>query len=65
MLGLKIIFQEVLYASMLELIQDKEAERRAANDDYLFGLGNGAFAVNAAKFGNVGRFINHSCSPKP
>ena len=74
-----------------ELIQDKEAERRAGNDEYLFDLGDGtdhlksqlncsetmddsqlssskakdygAFAIDAAKFANVGRFINHSCSP--
>ena len=46
-----------------ELIQDKEAKRRTANDEYLFDLDNGAFAIDAAKFGNVGRFINHSCSP--
>ncbi|RVW98116.1 Histone-lysine N-methyltransferase, H3 lysine-9 specific SUVH5 [Vitis vinifera] len=39
-----------------ELIQDKEAEQRVAKD-------YGAFAIDAAKFANVGRFFNHSCSP--
>ncbi|RVW13356.1 Histone-lysine N-methyltransferase, H3 lysine-9 specific SUVH5 [Vitis vinifera] len=74
-----------------ELIQDKEAEQRVGNDEYLFDLGGGmnclesqlnsfeamddlqsssykakdygAFAIDAAKFANVGRFFNHSCSP--
>ena len=47
------------------IIQDKEAERRAAANDnkYLFGFGNGGFTIDAAKFGNVGRFIRHSSSP--
>ncbi|CAJ1928724.1 unnamed protein product [Sphenostylis stenocarpa] len=74
-----------------ELLEEKEAEQRAGNDEYLFDIGNnysnstlwdglstlmpdaqtsscavvrdGGFTIDAAQFGNVGRFINHSCSP--
>lgn len=74
-----------------ELLEEKEAELRAGNDEYLFDIGNnysnsalwdglstlmpdaqtsscdvvkdGGFTIDAAEFGNVGRFINHSCSP--
>jgi euchromatic histone-lysine N-methyltransferase len=74
-----------------ELLEDKEAERRTGNDEYLFDIGNnyndsslwdglsslmpdvqatscevvedGGFTIDAAQYGNVGRFINHSCSP--
>lgn len=74
-----------------ELLDDKEAEQRAGNDEYLFDIGqnysdptlwdglsalmpdlassstevveNVGFTIDAAKFGNIGRFINHSCSP--
>ncbi|KAF7148964.1 hypothetical protein RHSIM_Rhsim03G0159400 [Rhododendron simsii] len=48
-----------------ELLQEQEAEERVDNDEYLFDIGkNGSgFTIDAAKFGNVGRFINHSCSP--
>lgn len=74
-----------------ELLDDKEAEQRIDNDEYLFDIGrnyndptvrdglsvlmpnmssscsdvvqNVGFTLDAAKFGNVGRFINHSCSP--
>nr|KYP67132.1 Histone-lysine N-methyltransferase, H3 lysine-9 specific SUVH6 [Cajanus cajan] len=74
-----------------ELLEDKEAEQRTGNDEYLFDIGNnfgnntlldelltvmpdaqtsscevvkdGGFTIDAAQFGNVGRFINHSCSP--
>ncbi|RDX65859.1 Histone-lysine N-methyltransferase, H3 lysine-9 specific SUVH6, partial [Mucuna pruriens] len=74
-----------------ELLEDKEAEQRTGNDEYLFDIGNnysnstlwdglstlmpdaqtsscevvkdGGFTIDAAGFGNVGRFINHSCSP--
>lgn len=74
-----------------ELLEDKEAEKRTGNDEYLFDIGHnyndqslwnglsnlmpdaqsgayegvedGGFTIDAAKFGNVGRFINHSCSP--
>ncbi|XP_059299198.1 histone-lysine N-methyltransferase, H3 lysine-9 specific SUVH6-like [Lycium ferocissimum] len=65
-----------------ELLQDKEAERRIGNDEYLFDIGQnysdcsvnssaelnevveeGGYTIDAAQCGNIGRFINHSCSP--
>ncbi|KAJ0260448.1 Histone-lysine N-methyltransferase [Hirschfeldia incana] len=74
-----------------ELLEDKEAERRTGNDEYLFDIGNrydnsiaeemsklmpetqggqgrdddemSGFTIDAAKKGNIGRFVNHSCSP--
>ncbi|WCJ25772.1 Histone-lysine N-methyltransferase H3 lysine-9 specific SUVH5 [Euphorbia peplus] len=74
-----------------ELLEDKEAEERKGNDEYLFDigtsytenstwdgfsnlvpethqsygdmLGESSFTIDAANYGNVGRFINHSCSP--
>lgn len=67
-----------------ELLEDKEAEQRTGNDEYLFDIGqnysdcslgndaqlssnevseDGGFTIDAVEFGNVGRFINHSCSP--
>ncbi|GFY84421.1 SU(VAR)3-9 homolog 5 [Actinidia rufa] len=60
-----------------ELLRGKEADERMGNDEYLFDIGkenndNSArdeasddddFTIDAATRGNVGRFINHSCSP--
>lgn len=74
-----------------ELLEEKEAEMRTGNDEYLFDIGNnysddflkdglssvmpdshsnscevvedGGFTIDAAQYGNVGRFVNHSCSP--
>ncbi|GAB4834639.1 hypothetical protein Ancab_032902 [Ancistrocladus abbreviatus] len=73
-----------------ELLEDKEAEQRTGNDEYLFDIGQNysdnalwdglstlipdlplmssevveeGFTIDAATYGNVGRFINHSCSP--
>ncbi|XP_010677133.2 histone-lysine N-methyltransferase, H3 lysine-9 specific SUVH6 [Beta vulgaris subsp. vulgaris] len=74
-----------------ELLDDKEAEQRVGNDEYLFDIGqnysdptlreelsalmpdkpsscrdvveNVGFTLDAGIYGNVGRFINHSCSP--
>ncbi|KAH7549686.1 hypothetical protein ACOSQ2_025681 [Xanthoceras sorbifolium] len=74
-----------------ELLEEKEADKRTGNDEYLFDIGNNyndsslwngllslmpdaqsnscgvvenvGFTIDAAKYGNVGRFINHSCSP--
>ncbi|KAK9198299.1 hypothetical protein WN944_013483 [Citrus x changshan-huyou] len=43
-----------------ELLEEKEAERRTSNDEYLFDVGNN---YNDVEYGNVGRFVNHSCSP--
>ncbi|KAI5670313.1 hypothetical protein M9H77_10677 [Catharanthus roseus] len=47
-----------------EVLHDKEAEQRK-NDEYLFDLDKkgDCLAIDAAQYGNVGRFINHSCSP--
>lgn len=61
-----------------ELLNDEQAEKRAGYDDYLFDIGkncdnssrrkedvedDGGFTIDAKEYGNVGRFINHSCSP--
>ncbi|XP_057520612.1 uncharacterized protein LOC130800904 [Amaranthus tricolor] len=74
-----------------ELLDDKEAEQRTGNDEYLFDIGqnyddsslweglstllpdvqsntddvveNIGFTIDAVNFGNIGRFINHSCTP--
>ncbi|GMJ12420.1 hypothetical protein HRI_004911200 [Hibiscus trionum] len=73
-----------------ELLEDREAEERKGNDEYLFDIGNNSdislwdglstimpdahssscqvvqdsgFTIDAARSGNIGRFINHSCSP--
>ncbi|KAJ3683355.1 hypothetical protein LUZ60_013582 [Juncus effusus] len=62
-----------------ELLEDEEAEKLEKEDEYLFDIGknyddapetdSGAgeeeegFTIDAGKMGNVGRFINHSCSP--
>ncbi|XVF54864.1 hypothetical protein PTKIN_Ptkin05aG0215300 [Pterospermum kingtungense] len=57
-----------------EILREKEAERRIGDDEYLFDLVNNhggrssrgknkCFTIDAARFGNVGRFVNHSCSP--
>ncbi|OVA11306.1 SET domain [Macleaya cordata] len=76
-----------------ELLEDKEAEQRTGNDEYLFDIGSNyndqtlwdglsnlippdlqssfscvtmedvGFTIDAAEYGSVGRFINHSCSP--
>ncbi|GKV10785.1 hypothetical protein SLEP1_g22103 [Rubroshorea leprosula] len=74
-----------------ELLEEKEAEQRTGNDEYLFDIGNNChdnslwgevtelmldassgssqvvqesgYTIDAAQKGNVGRFINHSCSP--
>ncbi|XP_059669332.1 histone-lysine N-methyltransferase, H3 lysine-9 specific SUVH5-like [Cornus florida] len=62
-----------------ELLRDREAEKRTGNDEYLFDIGlvdedeedededededDPGYTIDAAHSGNVGRFINHSCSP--
>ena len=55
-----------------ELIDHEEAERRGKEYDqvgmtYLFDLdyadSEKCFTVDAAKYGNVAHFINHSCDP--
>ncbi|XP_073135616.1 uncharacterized protein [Henckelia pumila] len=69
-----------------ELLEDKEAEQRVGNDEYLFDIGQNysdfslnaeeqaipiesmeeaeaGYTIDAGQYGNVGRFVNHSCSP--
>ncbi|KAK1369088.1 histone H3-K9 methyltransferase [Heracleum sosnowskyi] len=47
-----------------ELLNDKQAEERMGLDEYLFDIGQeDGFVIDAQKFGNIGRFVNHSCSP--
>lgn len=67
-----------------ELLEEKEAEERVGNDEYLFDIGQNlidsssdpeeqeasvglgaekGYTIDALTYGNVGRFINHSCSP--
>ncbi|XP_070176333.1 uncharacterized protein [Littorina saxatilis] len=48
-----------------ELISDSEADRRE-DDSYLFDLDNkdgDTYCLDARKYGNVARFINHLCEP--
>ncbi|QCE05528.1 euchromatic histone-lysine N-methyltransferase [Vigna unguiculata] len=44
-------------------INDYMEARWRLDSDYIFHMGVGKVFINASKFGNVGRFINHSCSP--
>lgn len=47
-----------------ELISDSEADTR--EDSYLFDLDNrdgDTFCIDANRFGNIARFINHCCTP--
>lgn len=52
-----------------ELIDEEEAERRVGRDNYLFDIGlktkdsTVSYTLDAANYGNIGRFINHSCRP--
>ncbi|KAL2236981.1 uncharacterized protein LOC105164786 [Sesamum indicum] len=67
-----------------ELLEDKEAEQKIGNDEYLFDIGQNygdsslksedqassvehieevGYTIDAAQYGNIGRFINHSCLP--
>ena len=67
---MKYIFHQLILGGFVceyvgELISDAEAEQRE-NDSYLFDLENrdgDTFCIDANRFGNVTRFINHSCSP--
>ncbi|XP_041370833.1 histone-lysine N-methyltransferase EHMT2-like [Gigantopelta aegis] len=48
-----------------ELISDSEADRRE-DDSYLFDLDNRdgeTYCIDARKYGNISRFINHLCEP--
>ncbi|XP_064649303.1 histone-lysine N-methyltransferase EHMT2-like [Lineus longissimus] len=48
-----------------EIISDSEADRRE-DDSYLFDLDNKdgeTYCIDARKYGNVARFINHLCEP--
>lgn len=47
-----------------ELLNDMQAEERSGCDEYLFNLGGeDEYTIDAGIYGNVGRFLNHSCSP--
>ncbi|KAI5430689.1 histone-lysine N-methyltransferase, H3 lysine-9 specific SUVH5 [Lathyrus oleraceus] len=51
-----------------EIIEDEQAVKMIDNDEYLFNIGStnhkdGVFTIDASKYGNMARFINHSCSP--
>ncbi|KAK1399698.1 hypothetical protein POM88_009561 [Heracleum sosnowskyi] len=47
-----------------ELLDDMQAEERSGCDEYLFNLGGAdEYTIDAGIYGNVGRFLNHSCSP--
>ncbi|BFZ20236.1 hypothetical protein BsWGS_23274 [Bradybaena similaris] len=48
-----------------ELISDSEADRRE-DDSYLFDLDNkdgDTYCIDARRYGNISRFINHLCEP--
>lgn len=48
-----------------ELISDSEADRRE-DDSYLFDLDNKdgeTYCIDARRYGNISRFINHLCEP--
>ncbi|GFP97507.1 histone-lysine n-methyltransferase h3 lysine-9 specific suvh5 [Phtheirospermum japonicum] len=51
-----------------EFLREDEANKRVGNDEYLFDIfrnrgGTNGFAIDGAEYGNIERFINHSCSP--
>ena len=51
-----------------QVITSEEAERRGQLYDnkgitYLFDLDYDEFTVDAARYGNVSHFVNHSCDP--
>lgn len=45
-----------------EILTDAEADRRT-DDSYFFDLGSSDLCIDANFYGNVSRFINHSCEP--
>lgn len=48
-----------------EIITDFEADQRE-DDSYLFDLDNkdgDTYCIDARRYGNIARFINHSCEP--
>ncbi|KAI4459833.1 g9a isoform b [Holotrichia oblita] len=47
-----------------EIVNDVDADQRE-DDSYFFGLDSHeeSFSIDARKYGNFGRFLNHSCSP--
>ncbi|KAF3419879.1 hypothetical protein E2986_10424 [Frieseomelitta varia] len=48
-----------------EIISDSEADHRE-DDSYLFDLDNRdgeTYCIDARRYGNIARFINHSCAP--
>lgn len=48
---------------MLHDQKAKKKKKKTGNDEYLFDIGNNGFIIDMTKYGIVGRFINHSCSP--
>ncbi|KAG6415990.1 hypothetical protein SASPL_123411 [Salvia splendens] len=51
-----------------EILSETEANQKIGKDEYLFDICHGKsqdddYALDAAIYGNIGRFINHSCDP--
>ncbi|XP_047944128.1 uncharacterized protein LOC125190774 [Salvia hispanica] len=51
-----------------EILRETEANQKIGKDEYLFDMCHGKsqdddYALDAASYGNIGRFINHSCDP--
>ncbi|KAG6418511.1 hypothetical protein SASPL_120715 [Salvia splendens] len=51
-----------------EILSETEANQKIGKDEYLFDMCHGKsqdddYALDAASYGNIGRFINHSCDP--
>ncbi|KAL1559327.1 [histone H3]-lysine(4) N-trimethyltransferase [Salvia divinorum] len=51
-----------------EILSESEANQKIGKDEYLFDICHGKsqdddYALDAANYGNIGRFINHSCDP--
>ncbi|XP_020206810.1 histone-lysine N-methyltransferase, H3 lysine-9 specific SUVH5 [Cajanus cajan] len=46
-----------------EVRNNRHCESRPDFDDYILKIGVGKGFIDASRCGNIGRFINHSCSP--